>query len=60
LQVVLNIIGFLCFSVPPQCGERLGLGITALLAAVASDFVIAAKLPAARELTWPAQSRFSL
>ena len=29
-QVVLNIIGFLCFSVPPQCGERLGLGITAL------------------------------
>ena len=28
-QVVLNIIGFLCFSVPPQCGERLGLGITA-------------------------------
>ena len=29
-QVVLNFIGFLCFSVPPQCGERLGLGITAL------------------------------
>ena len=28
-QVVLNFIGFLCFSVPPQCGERLGLGITA-------------------------------
>ncbi|EOD38554.1 hypothetical protein EMIHUDRAFT_224308 [Emiliania huxleyi CCMP1516] len=70
-EVVLNFIGFLCFSVPPQCGERLGLGITALfspavrcvalLAAVASDFVINGKLPAASEMTWFAQfSAFSL
>ena len=57
-QVVLNALGFSCFWLPAQCGERLGLGITALLASVASDLVVAQKLPTSSEWTWIA--KFSL
>jgi len=38
LQVLLNVVGFSVFWLPPSCGERLGLSITAVLAAVTSDF----------------------
>ena len=58
LQVLLNIGGFACFWLPVQSGERLGLSITSMLAAVASDIVIAARLPSASEWTW--FSRFSM
>ena len=52
LQVLLNCIGFSAFWLPPMCGERMSLSITAMLAAVASEIVIAANLPAAAEYTW--------
>jgi len=51
-QVLLNIIGFSAFWLPPSCGERMGLSITAMLAAVAAEIVVAANLPAAAEYTW--------
>jgi len=52
LQVLLNCIGFSAFWLPPMCGERMSLSITAMLAAVASEIVVAANLPAAAEYTW--------
>ena len=52
LQLLLNICAFGCFWIPPQVGERMGLAITALLAAVASELTVASKLPAASELNW--------
>ena len=51
-QVIFNIVGFACYWLPVQSGERVGLAITAMLSAVASDLVIVAKLPSASELTW--------
>jgi len=58
LQIILNLAAFACFWLPPQCGERMGLAITSLLAAVTSDVAIATNLPAAKEMTWFA--RFSI
>jgi len=58
VQIVLNLIGFACFWLPPHCGERMGLAITAMLAAVASELVISGSLPQTSEMTW--FSRFSL
>jgi hypothetical protein len=58
MQIVLNLIAFLCFWIPPQCGERMGLAITAILAAVAAELVVSSNLPAASEITWFA--KFSL
>ena len=51
-QILICIISFSAFWLPPICGERMGLSITALLASIASDIVIAGNLPQARELTW--------
>ena len=51
-QIIFNVIGFACFWMPVQSGERLGLAITAMLSAVAADLVVVAKLPSASELTW--------
>jgi hypothetical protein len=51
-QVLISIIGFSAFWLPPSCGERMGLSITAMLASIASDIVIAGNLPKAKELTW--------
>ncbi|KAL7503216.1 hypothetical protein ACHAWX_000576 [Stephanocyclus meneghinianus] len=51
-QVLISIIGFSTFWLPPSCGERMGLSITAMLASIASDIVIATNIPQARELTW--------
>ena len=56
--VFLNFVGFCAFWLPPPCGEHMGLSITAMLAALASEIVIAAKLPAAKEMTW--FSKFSI
>ena len=51
-QIIFNVIGFACFWLPVQSGERAGLAITAMLSAVAADLVVVAKLPSASELTW--------
>lgn len=58
LHILLNIIGFLCFWMPPEGGERMGLCVTALLASVASEIVIVDQLPRSAEFTW--LSSFSL
>ena len=52
LQVILNFAGFASFWLPVACGERISLTITALLAAVASELVVASSLPSAAEMTW--------
>jgi len=57
-QIIFNLIGFACFWLPVQSGERLGLAITAMLSAVAADLVVVSKLPSAAELTW--MQKFSL
>jgi uncharacterized membrane protein (DUF4010 family) len=58
LQMLLNLIGFATFWLPPQAGERMGLSITALLASVASELVVTEKLPTFGEISWVTQ--FSL
>jgi hypothetical protein len=58
LQILLNLIGFATFWLPPQAGERMGLSITALLASVASQLVVTEKLPSFGEISWVTQ--FSL
>lgn len=55
LQILLNLIGFSTFWLPPQAGERMGLSITALLASVASELVVTEKLPAFGEISWVTQ-----
>ena len=57
-QILFNCIGFACFWMPVQSGERLGLAITAMLSAVAADLVVVSKLPSASELTW--MQKFSM
>ena len=52
VQILLNIVGFGAFWLPVTCGERMGLAITAVLAAVASDLVVSSQLPNSNELTW--------
>jgi hypothetical protein len=52
LQILLNLCGFCCFWIRPHVGERMGLSITSLLAAVASELTVAAKLPASSEVNW--------
>jgi hypothetical protein len=52
LQIILNFAGFSAFWLPVQCGERMSLTITALLAAVASELVVASNLPSSSEMTW--------
>ena len=58
IKVILNVVGFSAFWLPPSCGERMSLSVTAMLAALASEIAIAAKLPMAAELTW--FSKFSM
>jgi hypothetical protein len=38
--------------IPPQVGERMGLAITSLLAAVASELTVSEQLPNAEETNW--------
>ena len=52
MQIILNFAGFSAFWLPVQCGERMGLTITSLLAAVASELVVSSNLPSASEMTW--------
>ena len=58
IQIILNFVAFMVFWLPPDSGERMGLAITALLAGVASELVVAADLPITKEWTW--MSKFSL
>jgi len=58
LQILLNLTAFLCLWFPVNAGERMGLAITSVLAAVASDLVVASKLPMTSDITWFA--RFSV
>lgn len=52
MQVILNCAAFSTFWLPVQCGERMGLTITAMLAAVASELVVTASLPYASDMAW--------
>ena len=52
LLIILSVASFCCFWLPPQSGERMGLAITSLLAAIASENMVAAFLPSADTLTW--------
>jgi hypothetical protein len=52
MQIMLGSLAFMFFWIPPQCGERMGLAITAILAAVASQLVVSSDLPVASEMTW--------
>lgn len=52
LQILLNLCAFACLWIPPHVGERMGLAITSLLAAVASELTVSSRLPAAGEYTW--------
>lgn len=58
MNVLLNLAAFGCFWIPPNVGERMGLAITCVLAAVASELVVAESLPRTAEWSW--YSRFSL
>eukprot|EP00567_Pseudictyota_dubia_P010454 CAMPEP_0197441788 /NCGR_PEP_ID=MMETSP1175-20131217/7959_1 /TAXON_ID=1003142 /ORGANISM="Triceratium dubium, Strain CCMP147" /LENGTH=715 /DNA_ID=CAMNT_0042972119 /DNA_START=153 /DNA_END=2300 /DNA_ORIENTATION=+ len=58
LQIILNLAAFSCFWLPPQCGERMGLAITSMLAAVTSELIVSSNLPNSAEMTWIV--RFSL
>ena len=51
-QIALNLVGFSAFWLPPTCGERITLSICAMLAALTSEIIVAAKLPAAANLMW--------
>ena len=44
-QIMLNFCAFACMWIPPQVGDRMGLAITSLLAAVASELAISEQLP---------------
>ena len=52
LLIILSVASFCCFWLPPQGGERMGLAITSMLAAIASENTVAAFLPSADTLTW--------
>ena len=52
LLIVLSVASFCCFWLPPQGRERMGLAITSMLAAIASEDTVAAFLPSADTLTW--------
>ncbi|KAL3903403.1 MAG: hypothetical protein SGARI_005398 [Bacillariaceae sp.] len=52
LQIMLNFCAFACMWIPPQVGERMGLAITSLLAAVASELAVSEQLPNAEETNW--------
>ena len=52
LLIILSVANFCCFWLPPQGGERMGLAITSMLAAIASENTVAAFLPSADTLTW--------
>lgn len=51
-NILLNIGAFACFWMSPLSGERMGLAITCVLAAVASEWIVAAMFPICEELSW--------
>lgn len=52
INILLNFAAFACFWIPPHVGERMGLAITCVLAAVAGELVVASMLPVCAELSW--------
>jgi hypothetical protein len=58
INILLNFAAFACFWIPPHVGERMGLAITCVLAAVAGELVVAAILPVCKEMSW--YTRFTL
>ena len=58
INILLNFAAFACFWIPPHVGERMGLAITCVLAAVAGELVVAAMLPICQEMSW--YTRFSI
>ena len=50
--VLMNLMAFCCLWVPPATGERLGLGITAMLASIAGELVISDRVPPSADWTW--------
>jgi len=55
VQILLNLSGFASMWLPVESGERMGLCITAVLAAIASDLTVSSQLPVSSESTWFAQ-----
>lgn len=51
-NIMLNFAAFACFWMPPHVGERMGLAITCVLAAVAGELVMASNLPNCSEMSW--------
>ena len=58
IQILLNIIVFMVFWLPPDQGERMGLAITAMLTTVAADIAIGEDLPMTNDTSW--MERFDL
>jgi len=58
INILLNVAAFACFWIPPHVGERMGLAITCVLAAVAGELVIKGMLPVCDELSW--YNKFSI
>jgi hypothetical protein len=48
VQILLNLVGFAAMWLPVDCGERMGLVITSVLAGIASDLAVASQLPLSR------------
>merc|ERR1711957_351487 len=52
INILLNFAAFACFWIPPHVGERMGLAITCVLAAVAGELIVASMFPYCEELSW--------
>jgi len=52
VQILLNLTGFASLWLPVHSGERMGLCITSVLAAIASDLAVSSQLPLSPETTW--------
>ena len=51
-SVTLALVSFAVFWIKPESGERLGYGITLILAEMALDIVVADNLPVCDEWLW--------
>jgi hypothetical protein len=51
-NIIFVLLSFAVFYLDVQCGERLGYGITLILAMVASDIIVGERLPVCNEWLW--------
>ena len=51
-SVVLTVLSFIAFFMDPDTGERLGFGITMILAMLASDITASGMMPVCNEKTF--------